>query len=271
MAIKQWMSIDQQSEILIKRRHLTANKNELNEILISENYFNFFNGLETIFLPVKYKHHISDKNFGHRHSIEEFKLVYKFDGNLETLISSKLRHFEQRLKTSVAYNFCAHHCYSLNDTMQYTNQDNFVDPACVSQFAFINDQNKDLSRHFNGGAYQEIGSDGTSNNRRYKKFNLFVNKYLDNLVDRNELIKENFYQDDSYFPPQNVAVYHNKPSVAVPFWVSIQYMTFGSMNVLCHFLNDNDIYSVLKDFKIPQDEFHKQVFLNTIDILVSLR
>ena len=66
---------------------------------------------------------------------------------------------EEKLKASIAYNFCKHHCVSLTDTMQYTNKSNFMNPANKESgtptychyseaYPFVNYQNQKIYQDF---------------------------------------------------------------------------------------------------------------------------
>ena len=58
-------------------------------------------------------------------------------------------------------------------------------------------------------------------------------------------------------------------SVAVPFWVAIETLTFGEILRLLHYLQDDVLKDVLSDFNLPLSK--RAPFLNMIDILLCLR
>ena len=107
----------------LHNRNLIFSENELDEILISHNYFNLFNGLETIFLES------SSPKLYNKVQLTDFINLYQFDKEIRSILSNCLDSVEEKLKASIAYHFCKHHCVLLTDTMQYTNKVHFMDPA----------------------------------------------------------------------------------------------------------------------------------------------
>ena len=107
----------------LHNRKLIFSENVLDEILISHNYFNLFNGLETIFLESS-----SPKSYDKVH-LTDFINLYQFDKEIRSILSNCLDSVEEKLKASIAYHFCKRHCVSLADTMQYTNRAHFMNPA----------------------------------------------------------------------------------------------------------------------------------------------
>ena len=244
----------------LKSRNLLFNDNELDNILISHNYFNFFNGLETVFLESS-----SPKSYDKIH-LSDFIYLYQFDKEIRSILSICLDSVEEKLKASISYHFCEKHCTSLQDTMQYTNRDHYMNPSnnivgtptyCrySSTYPFKNYQNRNIFNNFNN-------------------FILFRSKYLTLLVNNHDHIELSFYQDSSYFAPAGVAVYQdnagvNNPHVAVPFWVAIETLTFGEILWLLNYLQDDVMSEVLNDFNLPLSK--RAPFLNMIDILLCLR
>ncbi len=241
-------------------RELIFSENELDEILISHNYFNLFNGLETIFLESS-----SPKTYN-KVKLTDFINLYQFDKEIRSILSNCLDCVEEKLKASIAYHFCKRHCVSLTDTMQYTNKAHFMNPANDSlgtstfcpysrTYPFVNQQNRKIYDDFDD-------------------FCLFKPSFLSNLVNRNDHIDISFYQDSAYVAPLGVAVYRdrngvNNPNVAVPFWVAIETLTFGEILRLLHYLQDDVLEDVLNDFNLPLSK--RTPFLNMIDILLCLR
>lgn len=245
----------------LRNRNLLFNEKELDEILISHNYFNLFNGLETIFLETR-----SPKSYN-QIKLHDFLNLYQFDKDIRSILSTCLDSVEEKLKSSISYHFCKRHCTSLLDTMQYTNKENYMNPAnntpgtptyCrySSIYPFATYQNQKIYSDFN-------------------YFNLFKRSFLSKLVDFHDHINISFYQNSSYIAPAGVAVYRDdstgilNPNVAVPFWVAIETFTFGEIKQLLHYLQDDVLEDVLADFNLPLSK--RAPFLNMIDFLVYLR
>ena len=245
----------------LHNRNLSFNDKELDEILASHNYFNFFNGLETIFLESS-----QPKTYDNI-KLNDFMILYKFDKEIRSILSTCLDSVEEKLKASISYHFSKRHCTTLNDTMQYTNKINYMDPAnnipgtptyCKysNTYPFKNEQNYKIYQDFNG-------------------FKLFKEKFFADTIKKNDHLDTSFYQDNSYSAPSGVIEYrdnrHNiyMPKVAIPFWVIIETLTFGELLYLLHYLQDDVMEDVLKDFGLPISK--RTQFLNMIDILVCLR
>lgn len=122
MAIKKFLSRESLKNRL-KCRGLIFKDDELNKVLVEQNYYSLFNGFENLFLDTL--HPKIYKNI----TLDDFKAVYSFDKKFSNIIFSKLNKVEEKLKTSIAYHFSKRHCTMLNDTMQYTNKSNFMDPS----------------------------------------------------------------------------------------------------------------------------------------------
>ena len=244
----------------LRNRNLKFDDKELGDILTTYNYFNLFNGLETIFLES------SSPKMYDKVKVKDFVNLYTFDKELRSILSNCLDSVEEKLKASIAHHFCKLYCTSMNDTMQYTNKDNYMDPSndvlgtptyCPYSkiYPFVNFQNAKIYNEFD-------------------KFILFKPYFLSNLVDNNDHIEVSFYQDACYTPPQNVAVYRDKSggfnrNVAVPFWVAIETLTFGEVVRLLHYLKDAVLQDVMNDFDLPLSK--RAQFLNMIDFLLCLR
>lgn len=244
----------------LHNRNLIFAEEEMDEILTSHNYFNLFNGLETIFLES------SSPKLYDKIKLVDFINLYQFDKEIRSILSKCLDSVEEKLKASISYHFCKRHCASLTDTMQYTNKEHYMNPAnstpgtptyCrySSAYPFKGNQNKPIYNGFN-------------------VFCLFKSDFLINLAKRHDHIDISFYQDSAYVAPTDVAVYEDitgapNPNVAVPFWVSIETLTFGEILRLLHYLQDDVLEDVLNDFNLALSK--RAPFLNMIDILLCLR
>lgn len=244
----------------LHKRNLIFNDEELDNILISHNYFNLFNGLETIFLestsPKLYK----------QINLNDFINLYNFDKDIRSILSTCLDSVEEKLKSSIAYHFCKRHCTSLIDTMQYTNKEHYMDPS--------NNVTGTPTYCKYSGMYPFVSFQNSKIYTDFDKFCLFKPYFLSNLVDKNDHIHLSFYQDSSYIAPTGVAVYRDNlgnfnPHVAVPFWVAIETLTYGELLRLLHYLQDDVLEDVLSDFNLTLSK--RAVFLNMIDILLCLR
>lgn len=244
----------------LRDRGLDFEKDELMDILTKYNYFNLFNGIESLLLTSK-----EPKQFNGI-KLKDFLNIYNFDKKLNAIILIKLNYVEQRLKNSISYHFANQHCNTINDTMQYTNKNNFMNPIDSDRrsntycrysemYPFASEQNYNIYRNFNN-------------------FVLFKPYFLTNLIDRNDHITEQFYQDSSYVAPSGVAKYrdadgNDNTHVAVPFWVAIETLTFGEIIRLLHYLKDPILTNVMHDFGLKISK--REVFLNMLDFLLCLR
>lgn len=264
MSVKEWISRGEAYNRLVDRKvsHVLGNKEHVEEVLKKTNYFLLINGIESLFLKTPTKHSYQDKNLHKKFSFDDFEFFYKFDRELLKTVFSLLGDFEEQLKTSVAYNFSKNHCSTLQTTMEYTNKDNYRDPGGRPNYVFSSYQNSKIIRDFS-------------------HFELFKTNYLTNLVNKNDFIDLNIYYDVNYIPNQNVATYRrfdpNAPlehddHIAVPFWVAIQTLSLGTLNRLCHYLNDADLDNVMNDFGIKNiNQLKREIFLNCLDLIVELR
>ena len=244
----------------LHNRNLIFSENKLAEILISHNYFNLFNGLETIFLESS-----SPKSYD-KVQLTDFINLYQFDKEIRSILSNCLDSVEEKLKASIAYHFCKRHCVSLTDTMQYTNKLHFMNPA-------NNVPGTPTYCHYSN-AYPFVGYQNQKIYHEFDNFCLFKPFFLSNLVNRNDHIDISFYLDSAYVAPSGVAVYRDSngrcnSNVAVPFWVAIETLTFGEILRLLHYLQDDVLKDVLSDFNLPLSK--RAPFLNMIDILLCLR
>lgn len=274
MSIKKAESRDE----LIKKlrdRNLTFEDNQLKEALIKYNYFHLFNGFETLLLP----NPNSQPKLYKTETLDDFLALYKFDEEITSLLRNHLGHVEAKLKSSIAHHFTQQYCSTIPNTMEYTNKENYQNPS---------DNDPDSPTYC---PYSEIYPFVGDDNNRYQyykiyhnfdKFELFKPYYLTNLVNMNDSIKLSFYQDSSYKANESknfakiakYAKYKDKNyiinnNVAVPFWVAIEKMTFGELRILLHYLKDDVLINVMKDFELPLSK--RNQFLNLVDFLMCLR
>lgn len=259
MSIKIYQS---QDEIIkkLQDRGLKFDENNISEVLKKYNYFNLINGIENIFLSSN-----KPKEFKNV-SLDDFVNIYLFDKKLSISILELIYAVEEKLKTSISNHVSAQYCSTLENTMQYTNKNNFMDP-------------KDFNP--NSNTYCRYSKNYPFTNYQYKKyyndfenFILFKPYYLTNLINQNDFIDISFYTDKSYIAPIDVAIYrdfnknYNK-NVAVPLWVAILTLTFGQTVRFTHYLKDEVMEKVVKDFGLELSK--RNQFLNILDFILLLR
>lgn len=114
-ADKEFKSVYDQIRLLRTRNlHIndvvSAKKN-----LLSKNYFNLINGFESLLLDDPQN---SSKKYTKK-SFNDFVRLHDFDSQLSSIILQKISEFETKLKTSIAYHFCKHHCSTLPNNSKY--------------------------------------------------------------------------------------------------------------------------------------------------------
>ncbi|SYW14879.1 Abi family protein [Oenococcus oeni] len=246
MAIKLSKEIPKLIDTLKERQLLITDDKLASDCLKKTNYFQMINGFENILLPTA----LHPKQFNGKEAFEDFEYLYQFDRDLSSTISGCIYNVEESLKTSVAYHFANFYCSGLNDTMQYTNKNNYRNPRWIPDYPFACDN------------YRFVISD-------FDEFIFFKQNYLKKLISQNDFIQPEFYKDDNYEPPVNVCTYRYDSHVAVPLWVAIQTVDFGTLIRMCHYLDTELINSVLADFGFsPSNKFE---FLNSLDLMRDLR
>jgi len=237
-------------------RNLEFEEYELEEALKKYNYFNLFNGIESILLSKN-----NPKTFN-KVKLDDFLAIYKFDSKLSSTILELLNKVEVSLKNSIAYHFTQKHCNTIQDTMGYTNKANYLNPKNrpnPENYPFKNFQNKKIYRDFDN-------------------FVFFTPWYLTSLIDQNDYIDYNFYSDPNYDSritnSPSYKIGNNKDyTVAVPMWVAIETLTLGEVIRLLHYLNDDILQKIMMDLNMTQfnNLFHRTEFLNMLDFLLCLR
>lgn len=239
----------------LRERKLEFKDEELEKVLIEYNYFNLINGIESILLSNN-----KPKRFN-RVTLNDFLAIYKFNKVLAATILQIIDQVESKLKNSISYHFTQLHCQTLNDTMNYTLKENYVDPkesSYANNYPFVNYQNKKVYNDFDN-------------------FILFSKDYLNKLINQNDHIDSYFYSNKYYYGKSGTPVYSAKRGseykkykhVAVPFWVSIETMTLGEVIRLAHYLEPEILDKVMDDFQMSL--FFRSEFLNMLDIIRTLR
>lgn len=252
MPIKPYKTIDDQYQLLIKRGLKISDKNMFTDYILKNNYFNVINGNEDLLLAAGG----SGKSYDTA-SFDDFIRLHKFDKTLTNHLIAILYNFETRLKTTIAKNFCDIYCRTPENTMQYTNKNNYRDIKSIhgSFYPLYHDQNKNLVDDFH-------------------KFICFKTGFLFNLVERNDFVDETVFSVDSslYTPPSGCNSYqikNNTKEVVVPLWVAIETFDFGALQRFCHYLNTNVMNKVLADFNLTPND--RDLFLNSLDVIRELR
>ncbi|MEZ7774587.1 Abi family protein [Granulicatella sp. 20925_1_45] len=231
----------------LRNRGLSFDEKHLDDALRRINYFNLFNGIEGLFLSS-----VSPKKYENA-SLDDFLAIYEFNKKLAKTILEITDKIESKLKNSIAYHFTQNNCRRIEDTMDYTIKDNYIDP-----------QSSRYSQNYPFQLYQnhKIFSN-------FDDFKLFDSHYLRKLINNNDHIDASFYSDNRYIPKPGVTRFNGNPHVAVPFWVAIETMTFGQIIYLLHYLKDDDLRNVMSDFDL--DLFYRNAFLNMLDFIKDIR
>lgn len=259
MSIKIYQTHEEIIEKL-KNRGLEFNENELKEALINYNYFNLFNGLENIFLSRRYPKKYEDV------SLQDFLNTYKFDKDLSLALLELIYTVEEQLKNSISNHVSNEYCSTLENTMQYTNKNNFIDPKDSNPNSPTYCRNS-INYPFINNQYKKYYND-------FENFIFFKPYYLTNLINHNDFIDLSFYTDPSYNAPSGVAIYrdynnNDHTNVAVPIWIAILTLSFGQTVRFTHYLKDSVMKNVMKDFDL--DLSKRFQFLNMLDLILILR
>lgn len=257
------IKIYQSEEEIIKKlsdRNLIFKKSKLQNALKNYSYFNLFNGIENILLESnkpKYFDNIC---------LDDFINIYNFDKDLSLNILKIIYSIEEKLKTSISNHISESYCSSLENTMQYTNKTNFMNPKDSDP------SSKTYCRYSNN--YPFMSNQYKKYYNDFENFILFQPYYLTNLINQNDFIDISFYTDNSYMAPNNVAVYRdfNKvvhKNIAVPIWIAILTLSFGQIIRLTHYLKDEVMIKVMNDFEMKLSK--RNQFLNMLDFMLLLR
>ena len=211
MTVKEFSDRDDIESLLFKRK-LIFSSDELQKVLKNNNYFNFFNGFESLLLYQR-----SPKLFKGE-TLSDFIRLNNFDKELSKEILSLTKTIESKLKNSIAYHFSWKYCKTIPKTMEYSNMQNFLDPKNVSNYPFRNAQNWNICNKFD-------------------EFYLFDESFSRKLMNNNDHIAYSIYS-------------HNN-KVLIPFWVAIETLEFGAVIRLLHYLDREVMQAVMKDFNLP--------------------
>lgn len=257
------IKIYQSNDAIIKKlqdRGLKFDENNLSEALKKYNYFNLINGIENILLSNNKPKEFKNVNF------DDFLNIYLFDKKLSISILELIYSVEEKLKTSISNHVSGQYCSTLENTMQYTNKNNFMDPKESNPSS---DTYCRYSKNypFTSYQYKKYYND-------FENFILFKPYYLTNLINQNDFIDKSFYTDKAYIAPSNVAIYRDfngiiDLNVAVPIWIAILTLTFGQTIRFTHYLKDEVMEKVMADFDLELSK--RNQFLNMLDFILLLR
>lgn len=122
---KEFNTVIDQIRLLRSRNLKISSLSSAKNHLVDKNYFNLINGFETLLLddPKSQQKNYTDKSF------DDFVRLYDFDIQLSSLLFNKISEFETKLKTSISYHFCKHHCSTLAETKEYIDISNYKIPV----------------------------------------------------------------------------------------------------------------------------------------------
>lgn len=203
---KEFRTIDEQIAILDGRLLKFKNKKKAAELLRRYNYFDVINGFESILL----KKSVPEKEYEDVY-FEDFRDLFFFDMRLKKYTLFKIFDIEARLRTSIAYNFAATYCNTVEDTLNYLNPSYYKAPPA---------SDKNMTNRFNS-------------------FDLFrTTQYY-----KNGQVKKRSFIDTLKHDKEYASQYTNPP-----FWVAIKALPLGSLYYTFVFLNDTVKEKVLIDF-----------------------
>lgn len=255
MGIKLFQTRDElEKKIFTERKLKNKKKYDFKKIIARKNYFRLFNGFESLLLNNR-----TEKKY-EKEDLDHFIKLHNFDHDFSSELFSILRKFETHLKSSISYHFSMLNCNTLNTTMNYTNIE-FYREMGVSTYFFGQNNNKKICLEKNIFLFFAKGKGRDAPNHSI---------YLNKLIDQNRgMIDPDFYKDEEYAPIGDVSKYTRDEKVAVPLWVAIQTINFGQLKRLCHYLKDDVMDEVLKDFGMVSSD--RELFLNSLDIIHVLR
>jgi abortive infection bacteriophage resistance protein len=251
MPIKPFKSTLEQYNLLISRGLTIRDKHFFSDYINTNNYFNVINGNEDLLL-VNLNANVKSYNSA---TFDDFVRLHKFDKLLTNHVMAILHDFETKLKTSISRNFTHSFCRTPQNTMQYTNKNNFLDLPNIYglNYTLYYDQNKNIIDN-------------------YADFLLFKPNFLNTLVKYNDFINSNSFSISAnhYSPPSGCASYvENGSHIVVPLWVAIETFDFGTLQRFCHYAKRTVMEKILHDFGLTFSE--RDIFLNSLDIIRDLR
>ena len=239
---KVFKTLSQQYDILTKKRKLTEqklNQEEVEKKLLHYGYFDIINGFETLLLKDR-----NDKDKGFiTDNFEDFLSLYEFDLLLKKEIFYSVSQFEIKLKNIVCYEFTYRYCKTLGTTLEYMNKSNYEDPRT----------HYNLNRH--SFVVKLYNND---------KFILFKQDYVIS-YDRgtDTKIRGNYAKYcQNHF---EYASHYDKP----PLWTVIKSLDLGSLLLMVQLLNKDTMDGVLDNYNLSSSDAPK--FISTIEIIKSLR
>lgn len=232
---KQFKTINDQIQIQESRHLKILNKTRFEQQLLDYNYFDFVNGVETIYLKDS-----TNKYLGYEKRInsKDLERIYKFDKKLSKGILDSLRYLEIKLKSRISYYFCRQYCPTITDNLNYLNKSYYNRPASTSYsgnyFIDFYDNNKFIFfSSFNSSGRRSYT--GTYNFAQHKSTSVrYIGRY-------------------------------GSP----PLWVIIKQLMFNDLFVMTGLLKRNVLKDVLQSFGLTLND--RDYFLNCLDVFKELR
>lgn len=240
MAIdKFYKSVDEMIDLQQNDRHLIIkNRNRLETILTNTNYFDLFNGFETLLLVNE-----DDKSEGYQSGVtsNDFVRLYSFDKELNKRVLKTLGELEISLKTKIAHYFSSLNSNSNPPHINYLDKNYYRCPASTSYNGVL------LNRAFNNDGFI-LFRKYQLNNGKYYRNNTGIHSYVD-------YAKSNASYLGRY----------NNP----PLWVLVKQLTFGDTLIMSGLLEKDVMDLILTDYHLSTGD--REFLLNCLDVFKQLR
>ena len=233
---KDFAEITEQIRIQKSRGLKISDTQKMAMYLETNNYFDFINGFETLFLVDP-----KDKTKGYLRgtSLKDFELLNSFDLELSKEIMNCLCSFEKKLKSQLSHHFSRIHCNTLSKTLNYQDKAYYTYPVPGSyEYSY-------LPRQYNDDTFV-----------LFAKYNKYGSK-----IPKGVGVS---YADSKKKVIDYIAAF-NQP----PLWVIIKQLMFGDLYIMVSLLDDSVLEPILKSYGLTLTD--RDYFLNCLDVLKSLR
>lgn len=223
----------------IDRKLKVSDDNRLKDVLMKINYFDLFNGFETLLLKNK-----NDKTKGYvkKTKLNTFIDLYNFDRKLNMLIMKVLGDFEVSLKTKISHYFSALNSNTNPPHLNYLDKNYYYCPASTSY------EGRMINKAYVNNTFILFNKYDIDQHGRYHKSNTGQYTYLDYI--------------------KSIIPYLGRYNVP-PLWVLIKQFTFGDLLIMVGLLQRNVLDKVLDDYDLnPSD---REYFLNCLNVFKELR
>lgn len=139
---KEFKTIEEQIKILKNRNLIIKNKDKAIDIFENNNYYYLINGYKDLFIDIKQKVEVFQKNV----TLDEIYSLYKFDSDLRIHFLKYILQIERKIDTYIAYEFSksyGHKNYLLEDNFDNTE----VNSLKIKEL--ITDINGNLMKQYN--------------------------------------------------------------------------------------------------------------------------